>query len=88
MKMSSKIEFPIVQNQPVLNICLFRNLDSIDICFNDQNYTIQDSQGAIINNKINAERTWRLKIKECETAIYSYYLIVNESHQFMKNLRI
>ena len=77
--MLSKIKFPIIQNEPVLTICLFRNLDAIDICFDDRNYTISDSQGTVINNKINAERTWRLKIKECDTAEYSYYLIINES---------
>jgi len=80
MEILSKIEFPLIQNQPALNICLFRNMDSIDICFNDQNYIIQDSQGTIIDNKINTKRAWRLKIKECDAAIYSYYLILNKSH--------
>lgn len=77
--MSDNIEFPIIKNEPVLNICLFRDMDSIDICFNDRNYTISDSQGIIIKNKINKERTWRLKINECNTAKYSYYLIIKES---------
>ena len=53
--MLDKIEFPIIKNEPVLNICLFRDMDSINICFNDRNYTISDSQGIIIKNKIRAE---------------------------------
>lgn len=80
-------EFPIIQNQPALNICLFKNVDAIDICFNVNNYTIRDSQGRILENKLNDRHTWRLKIKECDTATYSYYLIIYESFdlKFIQN---
>jgi stage II sporulation protein D len=87
MKRVPKFEFPIIQNQPALNICLFKNMDTIDICFNDNNYTIRDSQGKILENKINAKRKWRLKIKDCDTATYSYYLSICESYDlnFIQN---
>ena len=87
MEMSSKFEFPIIKDQPVVNVCLFKNMNVIDICFNDQNYIIKDDQGAILNNKLSENRIWRLKIKECDTALYSYYLIINESQNlhFVEN---
>ncbi|MEJ2543638.1 MAG: SpoIID/LytB domain-containing protein [Calditrichaceae bacterium] len=80
--MSSKFEFPVIQNKSIVNICLFKHMDAVDICFDDQNYIIKDNQGTILNNKISDTRTWRIKIKECETAVYSYFLIISESQNF------
>ena len=79
MEMSSQFEFPIIKNEPVVNVCLFKKMENIDICFNAKNYTIQDNQGRILNRKISGTPTWRLKIKKGEAAIYSYYLIIYES---------
>ena len=77
--MPSKINFPIIQNNPALEICLFRNMRSVDICFNDQNYNIKDSRDVIMYNRLNGPRRWRIKLKECEPAVYKYYLKLNES---------
>ena len=53
--MLSKIEFPIIQSKPILNICLFKDIESVDICFYDRNYTISDAQATIIDNKVDKE---------------------------------
>jgi stage II sporulation protein D len=76
---TQKIHIPNINGKHILNICLFRNLSSVDISFDDQNFHVVDLDGNSILKPAGLHRTWRIKVKESQIAVYEYYLVLKES---------
>ncbi|MGD9487692.1 MAG: SpoIID/LytB domain-containing protein [Calditrichaceae bacterium] len=79
MKSNKQIQFHTLDAKPAVNVCIFRNRKYIDFKIEDNVFDVMDLENNTVLAGISSDRVWRIKIKESKPAVYSYFLILDES---------
>ncbi len=79
MRQKNRINFPTLNGQPAVNICIFKNQQYVDLKYDTHLFDVYDLRGNKVLENIEENRTWRIKIKQANPAKYQYYLILRES---------